>query len=108
VSNEIVNATINMLTTVRRKGKKRKNQPSYWERGKTQNAFAFTAIVVHMEANSDECENREKKNKECYVEKSRVERNKENNIVFLAYLVPHYSFLQFSCRVLNIICFYNA
>jgi hypothetical protein len=29
VSNEIVNATINMLTTVRRKGKKRKNQPSY-------------------------------------------------------------------------------
>jgi hypothetical protein len=29
VSNEMVNATINMLTTVRRKGKKRENQPSY-------------------------------------------------------------------------------
>jgi len=48
-----------------------------------------------MEANSDECENREKKNTECYVEKSRVERNKENNIVFLAHLVPHYSFFSY-------------
>jgi len=81
-----------MLTTVRRKGKKRENQPSYWERGKTQNAFAFVAIIVHMEANSDECENREKKNTECYLEKSRIECNKENNIVFLAHLVPHYFF----------------